>query len=119
MQTMLLSRAAVGMGKLDALFIFGLLPLANITTTSIGIRIPGLWEGNPAMAWCMTQFGSLWWLPKLALIAFAILTLRPIRSHWPLTALAGLTFVVVLNNFAQIGTLSAARSLLSGLLMQF
>jgi len=108
------------MGKLDALFIFGLLQLTDIMTTSIGIRIPGLWEGNPAMAWCMTQFGPLWWLPKLALFAFAVVTLRPIRSHWPLTALAGLTLVVVLNNFARIGTLSAARSLLSDLLpMQF
>ena len=120
MQTMLLSRVPPnGMGKPDALFIFAVFQAADIATTSIAIRIPGLHEVNPVMAWCMTQFGLLWWVPKLALIALAILTLKPIRSHWPLTALAGLMFLVVLNNFAHVGALSAASSLLGDLSKTF
>ncbi len=76
------------------------LEIADIATTNHVFAVHATaWELNPFMAWCMTTLGSNWWLPKLAVIGFAILAARrlPVRGYM---AAMLLNVAIVANNLA-------------------
>ena len=80
---------------------YALLQGADIATTTYGLRQPGLYEGNPAIAWCMAEFGDLWWVPKIALVVCSVLIAQRLRSWWPINLIFALTLAAVLNNIAR------------------
>jgi uncharacterized membrane protein len=64
----------------------------------------GLYESNPLMRLTMAEFGTAWWLPKLAIAAFltvlALRMKRPSPRELPLTAFVVTAYFTVLaNNF--------------------
>jgi hypothetical protein len=76
------------------------LEIADIATTNHVFAIDSTaWELNPVMAWCMGNLGALWWLPKLAVIGFAILAVRrlPVRGYMAATLL---NVAIVASNLA-------------------
>jgi Domain of unknown function (DUF5658) len=76
-----------------------LLECADVVTTNRALTHPGVWEGNPLMAWCMDCLGAFWWAPlKLGFVAYMLATLPLIRRTWPLALVAGLFAVLVVNN---------------------
>ena len=76
-----------------------LLQGADVVTTNRALTHPGVWEGNPLMAWCMEWFGAFWWAPlKLGFVAYMLATLPFIRWTWPLVVVAGLFCILVVNN---------------------
>jgi Domain of unknown function (DUF5658) len=78
-----------------------LLQYADVVTTNRALTHPGVWEGNPLMAWCMGCLGAFWWAPlKLGFVAYMVATLPFIRRTWPLALVAGLFAVLVVNNLA-------------------
>jgi len=68
----------------------------DVATTSYGLSVSGIYEGNPAIAWCQHALGVWWWLPKLGVVLLAARFLG--RSAWPLAVVAGITCVFALNN---------------------
>jgi hypothetical protein len=38
--------------------------VADVVTTNRGLKLPGVTEANPVIAWCMARFGRAWWVPK-------------------------------------------------------
>ena len=83
--------------------LFVLLQIADVISTNIGLARPGLAEANPMMTLALSQLGSFWWLPKLALlvpIALGIRAggLRGWREQIALGAVSALYAVVVTNN---------------------
>ena len=76
-----------------------LLQCADVVTTNRALTHPGVWEGNPLMAWCMGCFGAFWWAPlKLAFVTYMLATLPFIRRTWPLAAVTGFFVILVANN---------------------
>ncbi|HEV2550082.1 MAG TPA: DUF5658 family protein [Stellaceae bacterium] len=76
-----------------------LLQYADVVTTNRALSHPGVWEGNPLMAWCMGWLGAFWWAPlKLAFIAYMLATLPFIRRTWPLAVVAVFFVLLVTNN---------------------
>jgi len=76
-----------------------LLQCADVVTTNRALTHPGVWEGNPLMAWCMGCLGAFWWAPlKLAFVAYMLATLPFIRRTWPLAVVTGFFVVLVANN---------------------
>ena len=76
-----------------------LLQYADVVTTNRALTHPGVWEGNPLMAWCMDWLGAFWWAPlKLGFVAYMLATLPFIRWTWPLAVVAGLFTILIVNN---------------------
>jgi uncharacterized protein DUF5658 len=76
-----------------------LLQCADVVTTNRALTHPGVWEGNPLMAWCMECLGAFWWAPlKLGFVAYMLAALPFIRRTWPIALVAGLFAVLVVNN---------------------
>lgn len=88
--------------KAALLLLFAVAQTEDVLSTAAALGLPGIYEGNPAMAWCIAELGALWWLPKAALVLFAVLVARRIRPTWPLAAVSALTFLAVLNNVARL-----------------
>jgi hypothetical protein len=90
------------------LLFFALLQIADIATTNHALALPGHAEINPVMASAMTHLGPAWWLPKIAIVALAVLTARlAARRRSKLLTLAfhasvAITFMVVMNNIARL-----------------
>lgn len=80
--------------------LFSVLQLADVLTSNHLLRTPGYGEGNPIEAATMTHLGALWWLPKLALVAFAFLTAPRVRVTWPYYFVVAFYAAVVANNLA-------------------
>lgn len=88
--------------KLALFGMLGLLQIADVVTTKVALAAPENWEMNPAMAWCMANWGSLGWLvPKIALIAFGALALQKL-PRWPLTFAVLIYIAIVTNNLLAI-----------------
>jgi hypothetical protein len=83
------------------LILFSLLQVTDVISTNRALAIPGTIEANPFMAASQAHLGPVWWLPKLALVAFAMVAVPHIRRSWPLMALCALYVALVLSNFAQ------------------
>jgi Domain of unknown function (DUF5658) len=82
--------------KATLLAAFGALQIADVVTTK-RVLANGGWEANPLGVWAMAHFGTLWFLPKLALMALCasyMVRWSP-KSIVPLVAFIGL---VVANN---------------------
>lgn len=76
-----------------------LLQCADVVTTNRALTHPGVWEGNPLMAWCMGCLGAFWWAPlKLGFVAYMLATLPFIRRTWPLAVVTGFFVILVANN---------------------
>jgi len=76
----------------------GALQVADVLTTNHALAAPGNWELNPIMAYTMAHWGVVWWLPKVALVGFAMATLPYIRRRWPLMVAVGFYVAIVANN---------------------
>ena len=83
-----------------------LLQLADIVTTNTVLAAGGR-EANPVMASAMAGFGSLWWLPKLAVAITCALVLIKGRTRYAAAAVAITLAPVVINviNAALVGAL--------------
>lgn len=67
------SATDVDASKLLFIALIAALQSADVMTTNHVFAVnAAAWELNPIMAWCMSALGSFWWLPKLAVIGFAI-----------------------------------------------
>ncbi len=90
------------LGKCLLVVILAVLQIADVATTNRALAAdPAHWELNPAMAWFMAHLGAEWWLPKLALVGFAVLAAPRIQARW--LALAALLYVaIVANNLAYL-----------------
>ena len=80
------------------LLLFALLQLADVVTTNHGLSAAEVVEGNPVMALAMVHLGPMWWLPKVALIAFSMIAVRRIRRQWPLNLVTAILVAIVANN---------------------
>ena len=82
---------------------FATAQVADIASTQWGLTIRHLHEVNPVMAWCMTEFGTLWWwLPKLAIVLFAAYAAPRLRRVWPLGLATWITAGLSINNLVWI-----------------
>ena len=86
---------------------FGLLPLilallqiGDVLTTNQALAKSGVYEANPIMAASQAHLGSAWWLPKLALVAFAFYVAPRIKRRWPFVFIVGLYVLIVGSNWA-------------------
>jgi len=80
------------------LILLAALQVADVLTTNHALAAPGNWELNPIMAYTMAHWGVVWWLPKVALVGFAMATLPYIRRRWPLMVAVGFYVAIVANN---------------------
>jgi hypothetical protein len=94
-----LRRPPALLAKASFLALIVLLQCADVVTTNRALTHPGVWEGNPLMAWCMGCLGDAWWAPlKLTFVAYMLATLPFIRRTWPLALVSGFFVVLVVNN---------------------
>ena len=76
------------------------LQIADIVTTNHALTIPGIWEANPLMAWSQAKLGVVWWLPKLAVVAYLCVAATFLRRRWPII------FAVSVSGLAVVGNIS-------------
>jgi Domain of unknown function (DUF5658) len=81
-----------------ALFVW--LQIADIVTTNHALTIPGIWEANPLMAWSQAKLGAVWWVPKLAVVAYLCVAACIIRRHWPVIFAVSVSGLAVLGNMS-------------------
>ncbi|GGF28122.1 hypothetical protein GCM10011611_37690 [Aliidongia dinghuensis] len=77
------------------------LQIADVLSTNAALAAPGIVEANPVMAWCQGALGALWWLPKVAVVAFvayAVLRLERLHARWLTAGMIGLYCAVVASN---------------------
>jgi hypothetical protein len=82
------------------LLLFIALQVADIVTTNHALAVPGSWEANPVMAAFQSRLGSLWWLPKAAVVAWIVVAATRIRRRWPMIFAVTYCGVVVVLNLA-------------------
>ena len=80
------------------LLLFAALQLADVVTTNHGLSAAEVVEGNPVMALAMAHLGPVWWLPKVVIVAFAMIAVRRIRRRWPLNLVTAILVALVANN---------------------
>jgi len=80
------------------LLLFAALQVADVVTTDHGLAAAEAIEANPVMALAMAHLGSMWWLPKVAIVAFAMIAARRIRKRWPFNLVAAILVTIVANN---------------------
>jgi hypothetical protein len=76
------------------------LQICDILTTNRALAMPGVWEANPLMAWSQAELGAVWWLPKLAVVAYLSLSASFMRRRWPMIFAASISGLCVLGNLA-------------------
>lgn len=76
------------------------LQIADVVTTNHALANPAVSEANPFMVWCMCNLGSIWWLPKLGFIGFALLA-GPRLPDRAFTMATAFYVVLVTNNVFQ------------------
>jgi Domain of unknown function (DUF5658) len=84
------------------LSLFAALQVADVATTNLVLTIPGAREANPIMAAAQSHLGSLWWLPKAAIVAWFALVATQSRRRWPMVCAVSLCAVVVALNLANL-----------------
>ena len=82
------------------LILFVELQIADIVTTNHVLAIPGIWEANPLMALSQAKLGTLWWLPKLVVVAYLCIAGSLMRRGWPMIFAASVSALAVLGNLA-------------------
>jgi hypothetical protein len=82
------------------LLLFVGLQVADIATTNYALTIPGVWEANPLMALSQAKLGAIWWLPKLAVVAYLCLAASAMRRRWPIIFVVSMSGLTVLGNLA-------------------
>lgn len=55
-------------------------------------------ELNVIMVWCQKQFGSFWWIPKVALVSLAGIVMFYFQSYIGMACLVVLYLAIVINN---------------------
>ena len=80
------------------LLFFAALQLADVVTTNHALAAASATEGNPIMAIAMTHLGEVWWLPKVAIVAFSMIAVRQIRRRWPFSLVTAILVALVANN---------------------
>ncbi len=86
------------MTKRILLLTFVLLQLADVFTTNSVLAAGGR-EANPLMAAAMSNCGSLWWAPKLAVaLACALIFLKG-RTRYVAAGVAWMSVVILINAF--------------------
>jgi len=80
------------------LLFFAALQLADVVTTNHALAAATGTEGNPIMALAMTHLGEVWWLPKVAIVAFSMIAVRRIRRQWPFSVVTAILVAFVANN---------------------
>jgi Domain of unknown function (DUF5658) len=80
------------------LVLFAGLQIADVVTTNRALAMPGVWEANPLMALLQTQLGVVWWLPKVAVVAFVCFATPVAQRPWPMIfAVSYYTVIVSIN----------------------
>jgi Domain of unknown function (DUF5658) len=82
------------------LMLFVGLQIADIVSTNYALALPGVWEANPLMAWSQAELGVLWWVPKLAVVAYLCLAGAFIRRRWPIIFAVSVSGATVLGNLS-------------------
>src|SRR5438876_10461851 len=80
------------------LILLAALQVADVLTTNRALAAPENWELNPIMAYTMAHWGAAWWLPKVALVGYAMAAMPFIRRRWPLMVAVGFYVAIVANN---------------------
>ena len=80
------------------LILFVELQIADIVTTNHALAIPGIWEANPLMALSQAKLGAMWWLPKLAVVAYLCIAGALMRRRWPMIFAVSVSGLAVLGN---------------------
>lgn len=83
------------------LTLFVELQIADVVTTNHALTIPGIWEANPLMALSQAKLGAMWWLPKLAVVAYLCVAGSLMRRRWPMIFAVSVSGLAVLGNLAQ------------------
>ena len=76
------------------------LQIADILTTNHALTIPGIWEANPLMAWAQAKLGAVWWVPKLAVVAYLCVAATFMRRRWPIVFAVSVSGIAVLGNIS-------------------
>ena len=82
------------------LLLFVELQIADVLTTNQALAIPGVWELNPLMAMSQAKFGAVWWVPKLAVVAYLCLATTLMRRRWPIIFAVSVSGLAVLGNIS-------------------
>ena len=80
------------------LILLTVLQVADVLSTNHNLATPGTWELNPVMALSMAYLGTVWWLPKVGLVGYAIAATKFSHRRWPLVVVVGLYIAIVANN---------------------
>jgi hypothetical protein len=76
------------------------LQIGDIVTTNHALRIPGIWEANPSMAWGQAKLSAARWLPKLAVAAYLCVAATFLRRRWPIVFAVSVSGLCVLGNIS-------------------
>jgi hypothetical protein len=82
--------------------LFAALQIADVVTTNYALAMPGVWEVNPLMALVQTQLGTVWWLPKMAVVGFVCFAPPITRRRWPLILIISYYTMIVSINLTQL-----------------
>jgi hypothetical protein len=82
------------------LALFVELQFADIVTTNHALTIPGIWEANPLMALSQAKLGAVWWLPKLAVVAYLCIAATFMHRRWPIIFAVSVSGLAVLGNIS-------------------
>ena len=84
------------------LLLFVFLQIADVITTNCALAMPGIKEANPLMMWMQTQLGTVWWLPKVAVVAFVCVATPLLRRRWPMLLVIAYYSMAVSINIANL-----------------
>jgi hypothetical protein len=82
------------------LALFLALQIGDIVTTNHALRVPGIWEANPPMAWAQAKLGAARWLPKLTVAAYLCVAATFLRRRWPIVFAVSVSGLCVLGNIS-------------------
>jgi hypothetical protein len=80
--------------------LFLALQIADIVTTNHALRIPGIQEANPLMAWAQAKLRTAWWLPKLAVAAYLCAAATFLRRRWLIVFAVSIVGLCLLGNIS-------------------
>ena len=76
------------------------LQIADVITTNYALAVPGNWEANPIMQLSQAHLGAAWWLPKFAVVGFAVVARSRTSRPWPILCAVWYYVIVVSGNVA-------------------
>jgi hypothetical protein len=78
--------------------LFAGLQIADVITTNSALKVRGIWEANPIVAFAQAHLGEAWWLPKLVVVGTIFVIAPMTKRLWPMVFAVSYYVVIVCDN---------------------